>query len=364
MRFHHSLADGLEGWTLEDAQAELAPWLGRQALMLRSGFVLAPVEMAPPYALKATVSGGLRECYVGFCFHLADAENYETIYLAPQAGDRPTGIQYDPVINGSNTWQVFGDADGLAAGRLRPPLQSEHWHLLALYVWADIAQVHVDEDPSPKAVFPLRSGLRRGSIGLWGYLPSYVADFEVRPLSLPPPPFPEPKVAVPTGTVREWLVAQYDERSQAFVGPRRARTEHNGTLCLNRLYRAPPRARAMAACDIDVPQRAGQAVLEVGYSDGGRVWWDDALSTRVNGGGTRLGQMAGSNRGRSRFQCPPRRAAIVCGQRSPLRSPHSGGASPPVWSRMAYHVLGDRRPGSLCRKGFDPRSDLPAAKEY
>ncbi len=275
--FYHSFADGFRGWALDDAQAELALWLGRQALMLRSGFLLAPVELEPPYTLRAKVSSGPGECYVGFCFHLADAENYETIYLAPQAGYRPTGIQYDPVINGSNTWQVFGDADGLAAGPLQPPLRSEFWHTLALDVWTDIAQVHVDDDPSPKAVFPLRSGLRRGSIGLWGYLPSYVADFEVRPLSLPPPCFPEPKVAVPVGTVREWLVAQFDERSEAFVGPRRARTEHNGTLCLNRLCRAAPGARAIVVCDIDVPRYAGQAVVELGYSDRGRVWWDDAL---------------------------------------------------------------------------------------
>jgi len=105
----------------------------------------------------------------------------------------------------------------------------------------------------------------------------------------------------------------------------------------------------MAACDIDVPQRAGQAVLEVGYSDGGRVWWDDALSTRVNGGGTRLGQMAGLDRARSRFQCLLRREAIVCGRRSPLRSPRSGGVSPPAWWPMVYHVSGSRRPRCKCQ---------------
>lgn len=275
--FYHSFAEGLKAWTLDNAQAEAATWLGRQALMLQSGFLLAPLEIEPPYSLKATVSSGPGECYVGFCFHLADAENYETVYLAPQAVDRPTGIQYDPVINGSNTWQVFGDADGLAAGRLRPPLLSEHWHALALDVWADIAHVRVDDDPTPKAVFPLRSGLRRGGVGLWGYLPSYVADFEVRPLSAPPPPIPEPKVAVPAGTVREWLVAQYDEQVQTFVGPRRAKSEHNGTLCLNRLFRAAPAARASVACDLTVPRHAGQAVVELGYSDRCRVWWDDAL---------------------------------------------------------------------------------------
>lgn len=275
--FYHSFTDGLRHWALDNAQAELAPWLGRQALMLRSGFLPAPVEMEPPYTLRATVSSGPGECYLGFCFHLVDSENYETIYLAPQAGDRLTGIQYDPVMNGSNTWQVFGDADGLAAGPLQPPLRREHWHKLEVHVWADIAHVYVDDGPSPKAVFPLRSGLRQGRVGLWGYLPSYVMDFEMRQLAAPPPPIHEPKVAVPTGTVREWLVAQYDERLQTFVGPRRARSEHNGTLCLNRLFRAAPGARAIVACDIDLPESVHAALLELGYSDRARVWWDGLL---------------------------------------------------------------------------------------
>ncbi len=271
---HHTFAEGLEGWGIHDPTAQRVQWLGRVALILGRGRpVVAPVAPDPPYTVVATVGGGPAECYVGICFHLADVENHETIYVAPHIGGEPEAIQYDPVINGSNTWQVFGDADGVATA----PLQKEHWHLLRVDVWPGIAQVYVHDEGSPKAVFPLRSGLRRGRVGLWGYNPSYVADFEVRTLGAAPPSPPEPKVTMPPGTVREWLVARYDAASGVFTDPRPATTEHNGTLCLNRLYRAEQGARALAACQIEFPPGSQQAVLEVGYSDHARVWQGNAL---------------------------------------------------------------------------------------
>lgn len=270
----HDFGDGVEGWLLHDPVAQRVSWLGREALMLGGARpALAPVARKPPYTIKAMLGGGPGDSYVGFCFHLVDVENYETIYLAPGAGGQPTAIQYDPVINGSTTWQIFGDADGMAEA----PLRKEHWHLLRIDVWTDIAQVYVDDESSPRATFPLRSGRREGRVGLWAYNPSYVADYEVRPLEAVPPPPPEPRVTVPAGTVREWLVARYDEQAGAFIELRPATTEHNGILCLNRLYRAEPGARAFAACEIEVPPGAQQAVLEVGYSDRARVWLNGAL---------------------------------------------------------------------------------------
>jgi hypothetical protein len=270
----HNFAEGVEGWMMHDPVAQRAPWLGRDALMLGGGRpVLAPVAPQPPYTIRATLSGGPGECYVGCCFHTANFENFEMAYVAPHAGGKPEAIQYDPVINGSTTWQIFGDADGVATA----PLQKEHWHLLRIDVWADIAQVYVDDEDSPRATFPLRSGLREGRVGLWGYLPSYVADFEVQPLQSAPPSFPQPKVPVPPGTVGEWLVARYDRQSSAFTELRPATTEHNGTLCLNRLHRAEPGGRAFAACEIEIPPGSQQAIFEVGYSDRARVWLNSVL---------------------------------------------------------------------------------------
>jgi hypothetical protein len=271
---HHTFAEGVEDWLLHDPMAQRVQWLGREALMLGGGGAnLAPVAPKPPYTIKATLSGGPAECYVGFCFHLAEAGNFETLYLSPHLGGQPEAIQYDPVINGSNTWQVFCDADSIAA----VPLQKERWHVLRANVWPDIAQVYVDDEGSPRATFPLRLGARQGRAGLWAYLPSYIADFELRPLEAAPPTRPKPKVVVPSGTIREWLVAGYDSGSRVALEPRLLNTEHNGTLCLNRRYRAEPEAQAFAACEIEIPSGSQQVALEVGYSDRARVWLDKAL---------------------------------------------------------------------------------------
>lgn len=299
----HSFEEGVEGWLMHDPIAQRVRWLDREALMVGGGRpVLAPVLPEPPYTMRATLSGGPDECYVGLCFHLTDLENFETIYLAPHAGGHPEAIQYDPVMKGSTTWQVFGDADGVATA----PLQRDHWHILRIDVWPEIAQVYVDDESSPKATFPLQSGLRAGWVGLWGYLPSYVADFEVRPLDTSAPTFPTPKTAVPEGTVREWLVGRYE--SKKVVERRLARVEHNGTLCFNRLFKAEPEAQALAACEIHVPPGVREVVLELGYSDRARVWlnkapvhegewrWDPVVGTdgRIRSGQAQVPLTAGS----------------------------------------------------------------------
>jgi hypothetical protein len=266
----HSFSDGVEGWQIHDPMARRVEWLGRETLMLGGGEpVIAPVAPEPPYTMRAHLSGGPGECYAGFCFHLADRENFETIYLAPHAGGRPEAIQYDPVMNGSTTWQVFGDADGIAT----TPLRREHWHVLRIDVWPRIAEVYVDDECSARARFPLRSGLRAGGVGLWGYLASYVSDFEVQPLDAIAPPHPDQEMSVPEGTVLEWLIRCREPTS--LTDPQLGAAEHNGTLCFNRFFRAEPGSQALAACQVHVLPGAGEVSLELGYSDGARVWLND-----------------------------------------------------------------------------------------
>lgn len=268
----HNFSNGSEGWIVHDPLAQRVRWLNRSALMLSGARpVLAPVAPSEPYAVETLVSGGAGECYVGVCFHLADTDNFETIYLAPAAGGKPQAVQYDPILNGSTTWQVFGDADGLASA----PLVPERWHSLRLHVWESIAEVFVDNDEV--AVFSLRSGLHRGRVGLWGYLPSYVSTFEVRELDIPAPSRLAARQAVPEGTVVDWLVARMTPGTDGPVRAERASSEHNGVLCLNRLYRAEPGAVAYVACDFKVPPATRELVLETGYSDRVRVWIDGTL---------------------------------------------------------------------------------------
>ncbi|HEX2033994.1 MAG TPA: MarR family transcriptional regulator [Chloroflexota bacterium] len=356
----HDFAAGLDGWTLYDPLAQRVRWLGREALLLGGGggVVLAPVGAEPPYTLRATVSGGAGECYVGCCFHLADSDNFESIYLAPQAGSHPAAVQYDPVIRGSHTWQIFGDADGLGdpAGLARAPLRQERWHRLRVDVWPDLAQVYVDDESTPLGTFPLRSGRRRGRVGLWGYLPGYVADFEVSPLVGPVPSWPGPRVTPPPGLVRDWLVARLapdDGGSGAPGAPadlQAAVAEHNGVLCLNRCFRFAPGARAGAACEIEVPAGAREVALELGYSDRARIWWDGAL---VHEGEWRWDGVAGTD-GRVR----PGQRVVALETRPGWHALLAQVAvvEPPFGWGLAARVTAD---GAPCRSRPASQLDLP-----
>lgn len=266
--FQHSFGDGLAGWKVMGPTTQVGPWLGREAVRIEGGGVLlAPVRPEAPYSVEVTLAGGAGECYVGACFHLQDPNNYETVYLAPHLGGKPEAVQYDPALNGSMTWQVFSDGAALAA----VPLGRETWRRLRLDVWPDVAQVLVDGNEA--AIFALRTGFRSGRLGLWSYLPCYVADFAVARLATPAPAGPN-GAEPPEGTVREWLVAR--EEDGPIADQQRLSVETNGTLCFNRLWSIDA-SSALAACEVLIPDLVRELTLELGYSDRANVWWDGAL---------------------------------------------------------------------------------------
>jgi len=45
-------------------------------------------------------------CYSGIVFRFSDSRDFELAYAVPVASDQSDAIQYDPVFNGSNTWQL------------------------------------------------------------------------------------------------------------------------------------------------------------------------------------------------------------------------------------------------------------------
>jgi len=46
-------------------------------------------------------------CYPGIAFRVKDPGDLELAYVVPHASGQWDAIQYDPVFNGSNTWQVY-----------------------------------------------------------------------------------------------------------------------------------------------------------------------------------------------------------------------------------------------------------------
>jgi len=86
-------------------------------------------------------------------------------------------IQYDPVMNGSCTWQIYNGPPYQA----KAPFDPGEGAKLALDVGPNSVAVFVGEQAAPRLVIPnLQLGRSTGRIGVWGYLPGYIRKLTIR----------------------------------------------------------------------------------------------------------------------------------------------------------------------------------------
>lgn len=252
MLFPHNLS----AWEIPDGVAELAAWQGRPALRF-SGAPRPVLLSAPPpstaYTLEADVSTGEHPAFIGLIFAAQDSENYELVYVHPGDPSTPASVQYDPVMRGSNTWQIYQGPRYIVEN---VPVPLGRWVRLRLDVRPEGVAITVGEGAEPQLVVsPLMNGTAAGQVGLWCYgNPCYVGRFEVTPAIGPVQWAAAPPL--PAGTITEWLV---DGKPVA--------VEANGTLNFNRLFKAAAEGSVARAVAHIERAEDGEALLTFGFSD-------------------------------------------------------------------------------------------------
>ncbi len=126
MKLNWSLVDDLKNFDISESGAHLAEWKDTKALYLNKSGVAVLLNddiHFKSYRLQADVAIPEAVGFVGLVFGAKDMNNYELIYLSPGAGDGLGGIQYDPVMNGSTTWQIYNGPDYQASA----PYVSGEW---------------------------------------------------------------------------------------------------------------------------------------------------------------------------------------------------------------------------------------------
>lgn len=261
--------EDLTGWEIHNKGARLTTFKERRCLALREGgcLLLERDLGLSEYRLEADVAIEGAEGYIGLVFGARDASNYELVYLHPAGEGNPGWIQYDPVMNGSNTWQIY---NGPRYQALADVPRAE-WRRLSLDVYRDRVAIRVGDVHSPQLVVPLMHGGSAGRVGVWGYLPGFVGTPVIRPLAhAAPPDFPSPEP--PGSRIREWLVSPpFSAGSEtAPVEPsaswRKVSAEANGTLNLNRLFPVNPDMTVWAYAEVHA-EGPTDALLSVGFSD-------------------------------------------------------------------------------------------------
>ncbi|GFN33003.1 hypothetical protein [Paenibacillus xylaniclasticus] len=263
----YSLIDDLDLFDVGVTEARTGDFLGKQALYLeKAGYAVLLKDEIPfsSYRVQAEVAIPEEVGFIGIVFGAKDADNYELIYLAPLE------IQYDPVMNGSMTWQVY---NGPLYQKPLPDMTGR-WVNLTVDVQPNGAAVYLGEDSTPQLVIPnLQHGLPSGRIGFWGFLPSYIRNFTVEQI--------QPATIVERETdlqrlaaesfVTEWMVAPLDSDKWT-----KAVVEENGTLNLNRIY-STEKVQTVIATSVFKLSAEQETVLTFGFSDYIQLWVNDEL---------------------------------------------------------------------------------------
>lgn len=268
-----NLWDDLEPFDLGQVNARPSAYKGHNALYLEgtgSAIFLREKLTFNRFRLQAEVAIPGQVGFIGLVFGAKESHNYELVYLAP------VELQYDPIMNDSMTWQIY---NGSKYQKPLPNTTSE-WVTLSLDVQPNGVAVYLGDDPTPQLVISnLQHGGEIGRIGIWGFLPSYIRNLSIEEIE---PTLIEQKTTdlkqlTAETHVTEWMVSEpYLSGESPAMQDNWIQTtvEENGTLNLNRIYRAEPGITVQAKSKFSIPEEQ-ETLLSFGFSDFIRLWIND-----------------------------------------------------------------------------------------
>jgi hypothetical protein len=263
-----------EKWDL--AQAKVVEHLGRTALM---GTAFLKDASLGNGVIEVDVAFTARSrSYPGLLFRVRDAGNYERVYVRPHRSPFYDDVlQYGPVFNGVDSWQLYNGPGLTAALDVLP----DRWNHLKVVVAGNQAQVFWNDLPGPAlAIDELARPEGAGGIGVAGPLDGTAFFSNLRwtadeGLALPPAP---PRTPMP-GILADWELSvpfpalgvefrQYPTKRVASAAWKPVAADRRGMVDVSRLCPRGSRAgdcvlaRARLAAEDDRPLR-----VQFGYSD-------------------------------------------------------------------------------------------------
>lgn len=267
----YTLWDDLEKFDLGDSGAHPSEWKGRKALYLEkmnSAVFLREEVGYHFFRLQAEVAIPGEVGFIGLVFGAKDSANNELVYLGP------VEIQYDPVMNGSMTWQIYNGPS------YQKPLPNTTgvWQKFALEVQPEGACVYIGDRTEPSLVISnLQHGEQMGKVGVWSFIPGYIRNLsieEIHPAPITKRTTDFNKLQSET-YITEWHV------SNPFLKDRpveqnwtKAFVEENGTLNINRIHKAEPGTKVEVKSMLMVTEEQ-ETNLSLGFSDSIRLWIND-----------------------------------------------------------------------------------------
>ncbi len=244
--FYHKL-DSLEGFESKARTIEMSELDGLSVMKL-DGMIVFPEQDISDASIEVEILAQ-EPCYPGIAFRIADDNNYELAYAVPHASGQPDAIQYDPVFNGSNTWQLHnGEPYQKSAD-----IPMGEWYSLRIDITGNRAAVWVGNQP-PLIIEHLAHSQASGPIGLWAFRPTFFRNLKVTtPKKIKG--LKGKSAVAPQGAILDWKLQ--DDRI--------LKCEPNGILNFNR-YMQPSKNAVKVSREFHL-SAPGKVKIGIGFSD-------------------------------------------------------------------------------------------------
>ncbi|MGI6642773.1 MAG: hypothetical protein ACOX3V_01940 [Bacillota bacterium] len=167
-------------------------------------------------------------CCPGIAFRVANPGDCEMFCSRPHASGEWDALQYDPIFNYSNTWQIY-HGEGF---QKQAHIPMGKWYTFFVEYSGNRA-VGGLVGQEPLAVETLATPWTTGGVGIWTHLPAYFADLRIYDLPaerltgcVPPHGARHSVKPLPSGIICKWLVQGHGVVT----------CEPNGVLNLNRYF--------------------------------------------------------------------------------------------------------------------------------
>jgi glyoxylase-like metal-dependent hydrolase (beta-lactamase superfamily II) len=151
-----------ESWEIDGVEHELVDYLGQSALMMKGGSAVLPDLDIKNGLVEFDIAVTEERGFAGIVFRVQDNKNYEHFYIRPHQSGNPDANQYQPVINGSASWQLYHGPDFSSPTIYR---FNEWMHVKIVYA-GNAAEVYIDSNEPVLRINNLRRDDLGGAIGL------------------------------------------------------------------------------------------------------------------------------------------------------------------------------------------------------
>lgn len=276
-----------ERWQIEAQEHEVVEHLGQTALRIKGGGALLSDVDIKNGLIEFDVAITPERGFAGAMFRHQDSGDYENFYLRPHQSGNPDANQYQPVINGNSSWQLYHGTGYGAPVEYR----YDEWMTVRILYAEGEALVYIDSDEPAFRVTDLKRDVASGAIGVSSsnFSAVHFANFRYTKIAnqyaLPPVPSEASELA---GRITEWQVSDrftedllagaelgrdvQSERSWTTLA-----SEETGITNLSAAINTGSEGNTVFARHVIDGKRGEQKLFTFGYSDKARVYLNGIL---------------------------------------------------------------------------------------